>query len=850
MCELLLVSASYKPDIICLTETWLSPDIDDNHIRLKGYSLARRDRQSRKGGGVVIYARDDIYFKEVHIRVEIDSSSEVSFIHLPSICLFLMCLYIPPNLPVDTLKRLGEQVVRLVDTEMSVYPNHDVIITGDLNKFKTETLISDLGLVDIVNQPTRANNILDHILVSKNLTRFYDSDCVTYSPPIGKSDHLTIMVTPRSYERKWKVMRSCTVYDFRSSHLNSLLANASLVDWNEISDIDDVNQQWSTLHAKITLLLEESIPRRIVVMSSNDKEWLTPLTKLLIQDKWNAFRAKEWTLFHHLKEKLRKEIMKAKDIWAQKMKETPYGLWKLANKMRKDTGSIQSAQLGANVDANSLTNIIANSFARNDGHKAYYPSFCENDDWSISFSRDEVFKILQTLPHKKAGGCDNIPNKVYSLLSHFIAGALTSIFNNSISKRIFPNDWKKGIVVPIPKTRPPRLDKLRMITLLPVPSKIMEKLILRKCRAFFEALYGKFQHGFRRNTSTTTALIQIHDTLTSYLDSSSHVGAVLIGIDLSRAFDMVDHNVLLQKLSAQHVPSGMLTWLVSYLSNRTVQVNVSGCLSHVIPVTCGVPQGSVLGPALFCVLTGDLGISKHKSTYVLYADDANIILPIARDQSQMITEMIDAEVKVVTKWCEINKQCLNTGKCQAMLVTKYPVTLSTPVQINLVQSMRILGVTLTSTLSWDDHILDIYKRASRRFHFLRTMKSLTTKNELHQIYLAVIRPLLEYCSPVFAHLNKKLRKKIERIDKRAHWIIFEDGGRKCNCIGSLEQRRYTLASQLFRKISTLEDHVLNAKVPKRLRYCDKYQNPFCRTERRKNSFFPFMTLLINGDVSL
>ena len=140
----------------------------------------------------------------------------------------------------------------------------------------------------------------------------------------------------------------------------------------------------------------------------------------------------------------------------------------------------------------------------------------KDDDWSLEISAYDVWKHLKKLPHNKASGCDNIPNKIYSLLASFLAGPLATIFRCSISQRTFPEAWKRGIVVPVPKTKPPLLTKLRTLTLLPAPAKILEKLVLTKMFADIDPLLGKSQHAYRKGLSTTTALIRLLDALTVF----------------------------------------------------------------------------------------------------------------------------------------------------------------------------------------------------------------------------------------------------------------------------------------------------------------------------------------------
>ena len=176
---------------------------------------------------------------------------------------------------------------------------------------------------------------------------------------------------------------------------------------------------------------------------------------------------------------------------------------------------------------------------------------------------------------------------------------------------------------------------MRAISLLSAPSKIFEKLVLKKMFQQIEPLFGSYQHAFRPSASTTTALLQLMDTATLIFDDTKYKGFALLSVDMSKAFDRVDHRILLKKASAI-LPSGFIAWLASYLSGRTFQVKIQGLLSQSHPVTLGVPQGSVLGPALFAILVGDLPNPNSLNTFVQYSDDLNIILSLASDNPTYI----------------------------------------------------------------------------------------------------------------------------------------------------------------------------------------------------------------------
>lgn len=183
-------------------------------------------------------------------------------------------------------------------------------------------------------------------------------------------------------------------------------------------------------------------------------------------------------------------------------------------------------------------------------------------------------------------------------------------------------------------------------------------------------------------------------------------------------------------------------------------------------------------------------------------------------------------------------------------MTRHPIERgSKKTLIPITSNIELLGVTFNSTLSWNDHVENVCKKAAKRLHVLRKLKSLTSKEELHKVYKSSVRPVLEYCSPSFAFLTAKLEKRLQRVENRAHRIIFEskECHGHCGC-NSLSQRRTKMATKLFTKIYNKRDHILRGLLPSRLPRSQKHSNFTCRTEKRKTSFFPFMTLFLNGNI--
>jgi exonuclease III len=850
-----------SPTIICITETWLNESVDSSLIRIPGYSLSRSDRCTRRGGGAAVYIKSNLHFATVPVAHS-NLYSDCCIIDIIAANLLLVCIYIPPNVRADDLLQIHEMLVMTIDDYLSCKPHYSYVILGDFNHFNVASLCIDLNLSDLINRPTRGSNILDHILVSCDLEDIYASTKVDYDCPMGKSDHLMITCHPFKDAVSGSFSNYHCVLDLRKSHLSSLLAAATEVNWFEIvSKESDVDSQWNAFHASLNNLVDTHIPKHFVHMSDHDKEWMTPLTKLLIQERWNAFRSQDWDKFHHFKIKVKAEIAHAKLIWANKMKKSANGLWKLVKNVRclnQNKDPLSRLLLSEGLSTENLLKKLrvqltecfapASSSARN-SVEATDESEADSD-WSINITENSVRRLLSRLSPSKAAGFDGIPTRVYRLLADVVALPLTMIFRNSVNERSVPLGWKTGVIVPLPKTNPPRIEKLRYITLLPVPLKILERLILRNVWKYFESSYGSEQHGFRPGASTTTALLHLTDAALRCINDPSKSGLAVVSFDLTRAFDTVDSLFAIQKLRELGFPSGFLRWLSSYLNHRSAVIKVKESYSENFPLFRGVPQGSVLGPSIFCAYVGDIRSSTLGVTTVKYADDINLIIPFQESNPHFIKQIIDREAEQITSLCDAHHLILNPEKSKALLISRRKITFSVPLNIPQVQSLRILGLMLNDKLNWSAHIESVCKKSAQRLHALRRLRDLISPAELHLVYCSIIRSLLEYASPVFVGLNKKLCGRLQKIDKRAHRIMsgsFRRNNHCCTCDSSiLSDRRHAAAEKLFHSIERSPGHLLSEYLPHKLLRSNQYAVPFSSSDKFHNSFFPYMSRYLNS----
>ncbi len=758
-------------------------------------------------------------------------------------------MYLPPSLNSAQLHEAKSTLIEEVDNIWTTKPTFHLILCGDFNHMNAASICNELDLTDVITQPTRGRNTIDHVLISRELICTYPASKVQYNAPICTSDHLTISVRPDQSVSdstppsvKWH-----KVFDYRQSNIERLWMQTALIDWSSvIGGALEVDEMWTNFHNSLKYLFESFVPYRFVPLSTDDKDWMTPLTKMLILDKWAAFRDHDWPLYNHLKLKVRNEVQKAKKIWAEKLTSNAEGLWKLVKAQQKRTHNNLNTIASEDVLLPRLVSDLSQHFS--------CPSSLTTDekytnvdpeDWNLTVTHSDVKKKLLQCSPRKASGMDAIPSKIYIELADIISIPLCSIFNASFRQKKFPKGWKSGLIVPIPKTQPPDVNKLRYITLLPLPSKICESLILDSLRSRFELAFGPQQHGFRKAASTTTALLQVFDSAARNYDDSETPSLAILSFDFSRAFDCVDHPLVIRKLQREKFPSGFLAWLRSYFENRKGFLKINSTLSKAIDICKGVPQGSVLGPALFCVFISDLASQNTRATVVKFADDVTIVLPFKF--LSRVQDDINAEVDNTAAWSSANKLELNTSKSKCLLISRRTADSDLPLpKIEIVPSMKLLGVHLNNRLTWDTHVDSLRVTCCRRLHILRKLRNMIPPTKLHMVYTSIIRSRLEYACPLFVGINRKLSKILRTIDRRAHRII-QQGGSQLTCCNTntLADRRLELSKRLWDKIENNHRHLLHSLIPHRLPRTKKFFLSSQRTNKLSNSFFPFMTSFLN-----
>lgn len=387
-----------------------------------------------------------------------------------------------------------------------------------------------------------------------------------------------------------------------------------------------------------------------------------------------------------------------------------------------------------------------------------------------------VFSLLLNINVKKSNGPDDIPNAFLRRYAEWIGHYLTIIFKASLEQKRVPNDWLVAKVVPIFKSGDrQKIENYRPISLSCVCCKLLEHVISKSIYTYLEdkkLLYPN-QHGFRRNLSTVTQLVETIDFARA-LNNKGQIDCICL--DMSKAFDRVPHSELIDKLGHLGINHNITQWIRAYLTGRTQYVEINGSKSELLDVTSGVPQGSVLGPVLFLVYVNDIAQCIKKDIRVrLFADDCLLYKEI---KNQDDSKILNDALQVVEEWCEISKMKINRDKTVVFRVTNktkhvvdFNYTLGT-FTLAAVDSLKYLGVTISKNLSWKEHVKNICSTAEMKLWFLRRKLKLASKDAKLTAYLYLVRPTLEYASIVWDPYETGLINMIERVQRRAARFIL------------------------------------------------------------------------------
>ena len=425
-----------------------------------------------------------------------------------------------------------------------------------------------------------------------------------------------------------------------------------------------------------------------------------------------------------------------------------------------------------------------NSYLRTPSINTFQFTFC---------TCDNIMKYINNLKPKCSAGHDGISSKLLKDIAQIIAPTLTIIINQSLYTGIFPEKLKIAKVTPLFKHGEKNLmENYRPISLLASISKIFERVVFNQIYQYFveNNLLFDGQYGFRKHHSTELAALELVDRISNGLDKKET--PVSIFLDLSKAFDTLDHKLLLIKLQYYGIKDVALQWFSSYLSDRFQLVEMDGFRSDMLNITTGVPQGSILGPLLFIIYVNDMHSISDKFNFIAYADDTTLTSPLltftrgVNCHIDTISSEMNKEIKKITDWLAVNKLSLNASKTKFMVFHYYQKVIADKdvpqlkignIDIERVKEFNFLGLSINENLTWSSHAKKISNKISKIIGIMNRLKRFLPLSALKLMYFSLINSHLQFCVATwgFDHSRiSKLQKKAIRVMCNARYNAHTD----------------------------------------------------------------------------
>ena len=804
----LLLNAQQSVEILGICETFLDSETPDELLKLNGFNLERRDRVGKAGGGIIVYLSETINYKRRQDLESCDIETIWLEILIPNSKSFLYCsAYRPPSANTSWVDLFTLEI------DKATCGNTEAIISGDFNIDLTKEpprywsqALEVLNLTQVISSPTRvtenSSTLIDHVY-----TNTPDHVTEVNVPKISMSDHYPVCIT-RCTKNLFKKKTHTTIEyrDYKNFDEPNFLQDLANTNFNEIENVIEPNLALENFYKLFISVLDKHAKIKSKrVKYKNTPKWINTeinearhkrdfFHKKREMENYRKWRNKVTELIRNAKRDYYKESIegntRTSDIWKHLKEFTSHKNETNINFMTHNGISSDDPNEITNMYNDFITNISKTLIDENHRERletAHIIDFVHSKNpMNIKFSfnnisEEEVLGLLTRLNINKSAGTDNIGPKVLKIAAPIIFKPLTHIINLSIATCTFPDKLKEAKITPIYKKGDKSIpSNYRPISILPTLSKIFEKHLASQIRNFLSDfdLLVKEQSGFREHHSCMSALTKMTENWLSEIDKGNLTGTVYL--DFSKAFDLVNHDILIQKLQLYKFDDSSLKLLESYLKNRCQKVRLGKYVSNKTELIAGVPQGSVLGPLLFILFINDMPLVVKQSIIDIFADDATL-----QNSSQKIDEIsknLQLDINYIQTWCKQNDMVLNETKTKSMVIgtkqrlSKLESNLSLEINNEIIEnskSEKLLGVFIDQNLDFDKHIDYVCKNVSSKIGLLNKIKKFLPLHTRKLYYNAYILPVIDYCLTVWGSAPKFQLERIHKLQKRAARIILD-----------------------------------------------------------------------------
>ena len=855
--QLLNNSSDTFVPFLSITETWLKGYITDAQIKIKNYSSFRSDRHLRKNGGSLLYVHNSYIVSSN--RCFGDQYCNGVIVKIDDLNCLVAAVYRPPDCPTTSFRKALDNLQAFIDDIGD--ETHDIYITGDFNlpnlDWDTITVDTSLGktgreaaesllefmsrnfLSQVISQPTRGQNILD--LVLTNRVHYI---CETKVDETCLSDHKLVSVVlaynARRNEQHTYFMKE--VEDFSYFNLNLEKANLEdinkellKVDWNQLSELCQPDKDGSSFAELIRLTVlqicyihapEKDLPkadkrpkvsRHRRILHRKRKKLKGRLNSLIRENPGSSAigKLKEdlALLAYEIQVSISAELNQKELKAVSCVKNNPkyfFSYAKRFSKLKSNIGPLRSKDTGQlHYDPQKMADMLQQQYSsvfsdpmnpakRNTMTSP--PTLSENLS-SIDFNKDDIVSAIDEISVDSATSEGEIPAKILKACRQPLAQALLILWKSSFDTGVIPMVYKEQFITPVykkgNKTDPANY---RPISLTSHVIKIFERVVRKRLVHYLEKnnLFSSKQHGFRKGRSCLTQLLQHMDyLLENFLENSE---TDVIYLDYAKAFDKVDHSILLKKIKAYGIDGKLFEWIKQFLCGRTQTVVVDGKKSISMPVISGVPQGTVLGPILFLLYVNDMDKNIKNSKINSFADDTRISKRIS---SLADCALLQEDLEYVIEWSKENNMMLHEDKFE-LLSYRTPAsktiadalpfmtevnsyTTSNGTTLDKSSIVRDLGVNMSDELSWSPHINLMVDQANQIASWVLGVFKDRSKQVMMQLYTSLIRSRVEYCCPLWNPTKIADIQSIESIQR--HFTRRISGMKNTNYWDRLKELR-------------------------------------------------------------